>query len=116
MTKKKKVKSSQLPAETVSTSAVEAVRVDEHLSDISAPPAVEAVTVTKEPKLPKAIPDPSNGPRKYRVSLNCPTPLRDKSLVLEAEGEGEATKVFLKHNGISGSDHPITVVEVLKCH
>ena len=122
MAKKKKAKLSQPPAKAATTSAVEAVRVDNRLTseailpDMGDPPGVEAMTVTNTPKLPQAVPDSSGGKRKYRVLLNCPTPLRDKSLVVEAEGEGEATTLFLQHNGISGSDHPITVTEVLKCH
>ena len=119
---KKKTELSQPPAKAATTSADEAVRVDRPATpkeislDMGDPPSVEAMTVTNQPKLPQAAPNSSSGKRKYRVLLNCPTPRHDKSLVVEAEGEGEATTLFLQHNGISGSDHPITVTEVLKCH
>ncbi len=55
---------------------------------------------------------PAAGSRRYRVNLNCPTPLRDPTLVVEAFTEDEAKAKFERHNGICGSVHPYTVTEV----
>jgi hypothetical protein len=45
----------------------------------------------------------------YLVTLTCPTPLRDRELVVEAENESQAWSKFCRHNNITGSDHPKTI-------
>jgi hypothetical protein len=50
--------------------------------------------------------------RSYRVSLACPTPLRDRELVVQAETADEARAKFEAHNGICGSVHAYSVTEV----
>lgn len=43
---------------------------------------------------------------RYRVELNCPTPILHRSLEVEAAGEDAAKAEFCKANNISGSNHP----------
>jgi hypothetical protein len=47
--------------------------------------------------------------KKWIVSCECPTPLNAKTLEVEADSEDEALEVFKSHNGLSGTDHPITI-------
>lgn len=46
---------------------------------------------------------------RWRVALNCPTPLTHKELVVEGRTEEEAKQAFCAANGISDSIHPWTV-------
>ncbi len=71
---------------------------------------VEGVVIAPAAAAPQ--PPTAPAPRRYRVSLNCPTPLRDKTLDVEAAHEGEARLKFDEHNGICGSVHPYSVMEV----
>lgn len=57
-------------------------------------------------------PDPGSGPGRYRVSLDCPTPLAHASLEVEAATPEEARALFDQSNGISGSEHAYTVTKV----
>jgi len=42
---------------------------------------------------------------KYRVHLNCPTPIEFRVLEVEASNEAEAWKKYCEANGISDSVH-----------
>lgn len=70
-------------------------------------------TMTKA--APPEAPAPAAGPartRKFRVSLNCPTPLKAKSLDVVADDAEGAKRAFDEHNGICGSVHAYSVSEV----
>ena len=56
-----------------------------------------------------ATPQPISPPR-FRVTLICPTPVAHPELDVEAEDEAAAWKQFCTANGISGSEHPHTIV------
>ena len=49
---------------------------------------------------------------RYIVKCDCPTPLANNPLTTLAGNETEAVERFNEANGISGTDHEITVVEV----
>ena len=44
-------------------------------------------------------------PGRYRVELICPTPLAHPTMVVDADGEGQARKLFCEANGICDSVH-----------
>lgn len=67
-------------------------------------------TMTKA--TPPVAPAPAAPPRKFRVSLNCPTPLRENPYAVEAGDAEEAKRLFNEHNGICGSVHAYSVSEV----
>jgi len=46
---------------------------------------------------------------KYRVHLNCPTPIEFRILDVEAKDEQEAWKKYCEANGISDSVHEKTI-------
>ena len=46
---------------------------------------------------------------RFRVRLNCPTPLVHKDVVLNAATPEDAKQAFMRLNGISGSGHEWTV-------
>lgn len=48
----------------------------------------------------------------WRVSLNCPTPLRHPSADIEAANETAAWEAFMSMNGIGASDHERTITKV----
>lgn len=50
--------------------------------------------------------------RRWRVTLNCPTPLQFPSLEVEAGTDEDAKAAFCKANNISGSAHDWQVEEV----
>ena len=50
-------------------------------------------------------------PRRYRVTVDCPTPLAANPLLVEAETEQEAWRQFCLANGIAGTDRPVTIEE-----
>lgn len=64
----------------------------------SATAAVEAGVAVKAAPLPR-----------FKVRLNCPTPLVHKELVVEAATDEAAWKAFCAANGISGSDAERTI-------
>lgn len=45
----------------------------------------------------------------WLVSLNCPTPLREREAMIEAPNENAAWEAFKRLNGIDESDHPRTI-------
>jgi hypothetical protein len=47
----------------------------------------------------------------YTVICNCPTPLVDNHLTVQAEDEKQAKELFFTHNGITGTVHPIEITE-----
>ncbi len=47
----------------------------------------------------------------WLVSLNCPTPLREREAMIEAPNENAAWESFKQLNGIGESDHPRTIVK-----
>jgi hypothetical protein len=49
---------------------------------------------------------------KFKVSLNCPTPLAFRELVVSAPNEHQAMEQFLAANGISHSEHAFNVERV----
>jgi hypothetical protein len=49
-------------------------------------------------------------PARFRVTLNCPTPVAHPELEVEADDEAAAWKEFCAANGISGSEHPRMIV------
>ena len=49
---------------------------------------------------------------RFRVTLNCPTPIAFPELDVDAVDEIEAWEKFCAANGISHSDHPRTIVKV----
>ena len=51
-------------------------------------------------------------PGKYRVELNCPTPLAHPVMEVDAASEGHARKLFCEANGIDDSVHPWKVTRV----
>lgn len=51
---------------------------------------------------------------KFSCTLNCPTPLRDKTLVVEADSYGEAKQKFFDHNGICDSSHDFHCQEIVE--
>lgn len=66
---------------------------------------------------PAVEPQPEPGlkqlpPIKYRVELNCPTPLAHKVLEIEARSEAEAREEFCRRNGISDSIHKWTITRI----
>ncbi len=75
-------------------------------------PTKQAAALKAAEEETKASATPARGLRRYRVNLNCPTPLRDPTFVVEAASEDEAKAKFERHNGICGSVHPYTVTEV----
>lgn len=67
----------------------------------------------KPPATPLAAPFVTTaGAGKYRVALNCPTPLAHRELDIEADNEEDAKKKFCEANTISGSDHTWRVEKV----
>lgn len=44
-------------------------------------------------------------PSHFRVTLNCPTPIAHKSLVVAAATDEDARAAFMRANGISFSGH-----------
>ena len=46
----------------------------------------------------------------YTVRCSCPTPLENNPFHCEAESEDEAVSKFYAANGITGTDHPISVI------
>ena len=51
-------------------------------------------------------------PCRYRVELNCPTPLAHPILEVEAADEAGAKLAFCEANGICDSTHPWKVTRV----
>ena len=61
---------------------------------------------------PKAETKPeTKAASRYIVKCDCPTPLASNPFTTLAGNETEAVKRFKSANGISGTDHEITVVE-----
>ena len=56
------------------------------------------------------MPLPTISLNRFRVTLNCPTPVAHPELEVEAEDEAAAWKQFCTANGISSSDHPRKIV------
>lgn len=59
---------------------------------------------------PVATQQPADSPVVWLVSLNCPTPLREREAMIEAPNENAAWEAFKKLNGIGESDHARTIV------
>ncbi len=51
-------------------------------------------------------------PARFRVTLQCPTPIASAELEIEAPDEAAAWRAFCAANGISDSEHPRTIVRV----
>lgn len=49
---------------------------------------------------------------RYRVTLNCPTPLAHRTLDIEADNEQEAWGLFMVANGIRDSRHERTIEKI----
>lgn len=66
------------------------------------------------PATAPVAPTKLTGPRKFKVRLNCPTPLNENpAIVTAADGEEETARCeFCKLNGISNSKHPFEITEV----
>ena len=47
---------------------------------------------------------------RFRVTLNCPTPVAHPELDVEADDAAAAWNQFCAANGISDSEHPRTIV------
>ena len=47
----------------------------------------------------------------YSVTANCPTPLAENPYHTLAKSEKQAIARFFRRNGISGTDHELTVIE-----
>jgi len=60
-----------------------------------------------EPDLPQPAP-----PRRYRITLQAPTPVAHPELEVEAETESAAWQKFCAANGISDSVHDRMIVEL----
>ena len=58
---------------------------------------------------PTASADTSATRPRFRVNLNCPTPLAQPEMEIEADFEEDARRQFMEANGISGSDCPWTI-------
>ena len=59
---------------------------------------------------PAAFP---TAPPRFRVTLQCPTPVAHPELDVEADDETAAWNKFCAANGISGSDHPRQIVPIV---
>lgn len=106
---------------------------------IDAPPEAEEPAKPKRKRASRAKPKPEAGPPKekdapkdaapedqehedqeapepaaprFRVTLNCPTPLMHQTLEVEADTEVQAKAAFCRANGISDSVHTWTVERV----
>jgi hypothetical protein len=53
-----------------------------------------------------------SGPGEYEVTLNCPTPLAHRTLKVKAVSPADAEKQYFEANGISGSQHAISIRRV----
>jgi hypothetical protein len=51
-------------------------------------------------------------PTRFRVTLQCPTPIASAELEVDAADEAAAWRAFCAANGISDSEHPRTIVRV----
>jgi len=73
--------------------------------------ATSGAPATAEP-----VPSPASsaqaaaGVPRFRVTLQCPTPVASPELDVDALDEADAWNKFCAANGISGSDHPRTIV------
>lgn len=65
--------------------------------------AIPAVEVTE------SVPQPLD---RYRVELNCPTPLSEKVMEVEAHNEAEAKAIYCRANGISDSIHSWKITRI----
>lgn len=93
---------------TVDTPAVgsPAVVADEPADFLPEPATAPAPEVRPDLIVPASQPEPKKaGKPRWIVELGCPTPLRSKRLVVEADTETEAKEAYCRHNGISGSSH-----------
>ena len=50
--------------------------------------------------------------KRFRVALDCPTPLAFRWAVVEADDSEQAKQKFLDPNGISDSVHPFEINEM----
>lgn len=68
------------------------------------------------PKKVKAEPEAESqakgGSPRWRVGLNCPTPIEHRTLVVEAGTQDEAKQKFCDANGISDSEHEFSYERV----
>lgn len=53
-----------------------------------------------------------SSPARWSVTLTCPTPLAHPTLEVEASCEAEAKQKFFDANGISGSEHSLTITRI----
>lgn len=75
------------------------------------PPAkAEPVAETPANPEPVAAAEPVKESTVWMVTLNCPTPLREREAMIEAPNENAAWEAFKKLNGIGESDHQRTIV------
>lgn len=49
--------------------------------------------------------------KSFIVRCECPTPLVENPLTVQAENEGQAKELFFAHNGITDTVHPIEITE-----
>jgi hypothetical protein len=49
--------------------------------------------------------------KSFVVHCQCPTPLAENPLTVQAEDEAKAKELFFARNGISGTVHPIEITE-----
>jgi len=49
--------------------------------------------------------------KSFTVRCECPTPLVENPLTVQAEDEKQAKELFFAHNGISDTVHPIEITE-----
>ncbi len=61
---------------------------------------------------PGAQPADEPLPTRFRVTLQCPTPIARAELEVEAADEAAAWRAFCAANGISDSEHARTIVRV----
>lgn len=61
--------------------------------------------------VPKAAAVPAK-PRRWSVRCACPTPLRENPAVIEAPDRESARAAFFARNGISATEHPLSVEPV----